>query len=185
MTMNFVSFTPTQGPVGGSVVFTITGLPADASPDNLFAFLSGDATVSVTDVNVDASTVTVTIEENAQSGDFAVACGSDGVQSPGIFTVTGSAGAPQITGMMPRQAAPGTRITLSGVNLTSISSVVIGTRAVVISTHTATLIQFNVPTNLTPGSYRVSGMSRQFGRVNCPFMLTITGTVEADSALGV
>lgn len=167
-------FTPTQGPVGTQVSLSITGLPVNAGPDNVFVFLSGDPTVSVDSVDVSTGTVVVTIETNAQGGEFVVACEGEGAPGPGVFTVTSGANdEPHILTMAPRGAQAGGRIMLRGENLQHVQSIVIGVVPAVISTHTDSSIAFTVPMSLQPGSYRVYGMSHRYGRVNCPYMLTV------------
>jgi hypothetical protein len=158
-------------------------MPTDADDGNTSVFLSGDATVTVNSVTVDNAgngTVDLTIEDNAQSGDFVVIVNSpsqgwQNAQSAAIFTVAVPAHEPQITNLNPRQATAGqTQITLSGQNLDEIGYVRIGNTTIMNIQHIGTtMIRLTVPVSVQTGQQRVYGQSQQYGRVNCPYMLTV------------
>lgn len=185
--MNITGFNPNQGGPNTQVTINLTEMPADAVRDNTFALLSGDSVdvVSVT-VNPNGSgTVTASIEENSQSGEFVVmvqsAQGLADAQSAGVFTVNRPAGEPIFQNMNPRQGMPGiTQVTLSGQNLNEVQFVRVGNTAVMNIQHTGnTMIRFTIPASAQAGSVRVSGNSQEYGRVNVPFMLNIVAQAQA------
>ncbi|HEX8094398.1 IPT/TIG domain-containing protein [Jatrophihabitans sp.] len=181
--MNITSFTPTSGPADTVVTLSLTDMPPDASTDNTVVILSGSPMVTVETVTVGADgsgTIEVTIEMNAQSGDFGVLVSSQQgyatAQSASIFTVDLPANQPQITNMTPRTAVAGqTQIMLSGVNLDEIQYVRVGNTAVMTIQHAtpSTMIRFMVPSTAQSGQQRVYGQSQEYGRVNSPYMLTV------------
>jgi hypothetical protein len=181
--VNITGFNPTTGDDGTQVTLSLTGMPPDADDGNTSVVLSGDSTVTVDDVTVAANgdgTIDATLEANSQSGEFAVIINSPSqgwvtAQSAGIFTVNAPAGEPLITNMNPRTAIAGqTPLTLTGQNLNEIQYARIGNVAVMAIQHpTDTMIRLMVPASTQSGQQRVSGQSQQYGRVNCPYMLTV------------
>ena len=180
--MQIDGFNPTNGPVGTDVTLSLTDMPADASDGNTVVFLSGSPTVKVNSVNVNSDgsgTMEVAIEVNSQSGDFSVVVDSQegyiSAQSGAIFVVGVPATEPQITNMTPRTAVAGqTQVTLSGTNLGEIQYVNVGSVRVMNIQHpTDNMIRFTVPSVAQSGQQRVTGQSQEYGRVNCPYMLTV------------
>src|SRR5207302_1248426 len=97
--MQISSFTPTQGPPGTQVEITLPamGTPLDISTENTAVLISGDPQVTLNSVTGDNQldgnfVLSVTIDDNAQSGDFVVVVqsrsGTQAAQSASVFTVT-------------------------------------------------------------------------------------------------
>ncbi len=176
--MDITGFNPTNGVPGTRVQIDLTEVPADGVPANTTVFLSGGAVaVNAMGGGPNGETVTVTIGANSQSGEFVVFTGQEheSAQSEEIFTVNVPPGAPAITNMQPRAGSAGTPILLTGQNLNVVQYVTIGiANVMVFTTHTATQIRFVIPSNVSAGTQRVYGRSQQFGRVNCPYMLSVT-----------
>jgi len=180
-TVHITDFNPTSGPVETRVSLSLTDMPADASIDNTTVLLSGSPSVNVTAVEATngTGTIDVTIESNSQSGDFGVAVqsrqGSASAQSSTIFTVNAAPGEPQIRNMTPRTAVAGrTLLTLTGQNLDQIQYLRIGNVNVMSLQHLSPeMVRAMVPAAVQSGQQRVSGQSQEYGRVNCPYMLTV------------
>lgn len=174
MAMTITSFTPTSGAVGQAVTLNITDLPATASASNVFVYLSGDPDVQVTGVSPTDGSVDVTIQTNAQGGEFVVICGTENAESSGIFTVNGTSDQPVILSMMPGTGSADTTITLGGQNLNEITSIIVDMRIATITSHSTTQIRFSIPLTVPAGTHRVYAQSSTYGRVNCPYKLTVT-----------
>lgn len=175
MTMNVRSFDPTEGPVGTIVTLDVTGMPAGASTSNVFVVL-GDtpSAVLVQGVNLADGTVTVSVQNNAQSGQFSVVIGSDSATSAGVFTVQGGdADEPRISTVSPTAGRPSTMIRLQGRNLKQVRRVTLGSRSVIIEQHSDTSISFMIPAALPAGTYQIVAMSPDYPHILAPHMLTV------------
>ncbi len=176
-TVQITDFKPPNGPVETKVSLSLTDMPSDASIENTMVLLSGSPSANVTAVT--NGTIEVTIETNAQSGEFGVTVrsgqGPASAQSSTIFTVDAAPGKPQIRNMTPRTAAAGrTLLTLAGQHLDQIQYLRIGNVNVMSLQHPSPeTIRAMVPTAVQSGQQRVTGQSQEYGRVNCPYMLTV------------
>ncbi|WP_406481643.1 IPT/TIG domain-containing protein [Streptomyces sp. NBC_01615] len=177
--MQITDFKPPSGPVETKVSLSLTDMPSDASIENTTVLLSGSPSANVTAVEATNGTIEVTIETNAQSGEFGVTVrsgqGPASAQSSTVFTVDASPGEPQIRNMTPRTAVAGrTLLTLTGQHLDQIQYLRIGNVNVMSLQHPSPeTIRAMVPTAVQSGQQRVTGQSQEYGRVNCPYMLTV------------
>jgi hypothetical protein len=175
--MNITGFNPTSGGDQTPVTIQLTGMPADSAVENTTVMLSGSASVSVNAVDPTAGTVDVTIESNAQSGEFVVlvnsVAGYADAQSAQTFDVQGAAGEPRITGLIPTPTTANSQVTLNGQNLTGARFVRVGSATVMSLSVSANAIRFRLPATVQPGTYRVTVNYEQYGTVNCPRQLTV------------
>ncbi|MEU1789612.1 IPT/TIG domain-containing protein [Streptomyces sparsogenes] len=179
--MQIRDFNPASGDVETRVSLSLVDVPSDATTGNTTVFLSGSPTVDV--VAVEAANgigrIDVIIEANSQSGDFGVTVesrqGFVSAQSSTIFTVVPGPEEPQIRNVTPRTAIAGrTLLTLTGRNLDQIQYLRIGSVNVVSLQHPSPeMVRVMVPSAVQAGQQRVIGQSQEYGRVNCPFMLTV------------
>lgn len=186
--MNITGFNPTRGGDQTSVTISLTDMPADSEVGNTIVMLSGSPSVTVDEVDPTAGTVTVTIESNAQSGDFVVVVNSVSgyadAMSAQIFDVPGAAGEPRITGLIPATTTANSQITLNGQNLTGARFVRVGSATVMSLSVSANAIRFRLPSTVQQGTYRISANYQEYGTVNCPRQLTVVvvGAEESDEA---
>jgi hypothetical protein len=181
--MDISGFNPNRGPAGTAVTIQLEDAPPDATVNNTVVLISGDPQFIVNTVNVGADgsgTISGSIDDNAQSGDFGVlvdspAQGQVGAQSAAVFTVTVPPGQPRFTTLNPRTANAGqSNIMLMGSNLDQVQSLRVGNLQVTVFQRTGTTqFRFTIPMAVQPGPQRVYGQSLEFGRVNCPVMLTV------------
>lgn len=184
--MEITGFTPTSGGPGTVVTLSLTGMPPSTNPMFTTVYLGESPSVSVGNVQVNSDgsgTITVTIEDNSQSGTFTVLIASTpqaAAESSGIFTVPVPPGRPAITSMSPTKAVAGqTIVSLNGHDFDDIQFVLVGN--VNVSNFQLignTKVQFRVPMTVSPGSVRVGLVSREFGRIMSTSQLTVTSQLS-------
>jgi hypothetical protein len=185
--LDITSFTPTNGGPGTVVTLSLTGMPPNTNPMFTAVYLSGSPSVNVGDVQVNpdgSGSITVTIEENAQSGNFTVLVASTpqaAAQSSDIFTVPVPPGRPAITSMSPTTAVVNqTMVTLNGHDFDDIEWVIVSNAYVTTFTLIGnTAVRFRVPSSVSPGSVRVGLGSKEYGRIMGSSMLTVTSALTA------
>jgi hypothetical protein len=141
-----VSFTPTNGPVGTSVV--ITG--DDFTGTTIVRFDGTNATFTV---NTDAQ-ITATVPTGADTGRITITNGIGTGTSSTDFVVTA---VPTITSFSPVTGSVGTTVTITGTNFTGTSTVRFnGVAATTFNVHTDSRITAVVPTGATSGKITVT-----------------------------
>lgn len=180
-----VSFTPTNGPVGTSVV--INGDDFTGTVTVRFNGVNAAFTV-----NSDAQ-ITATVPAGATTGRITITNGVGTGSSSSDFVVTA---APTITSFSPATGPVGTTVTINGTNLTGTTAVRFnGVAASTFTVNSATRITATVPAGATTGRITVTnsagtatsatdftvapipaitGFSPAFGRVGT--LVTITGS---------
>jgi len=106
-----ISFSPSSGPIGTTVIINGTGFSATAAQDSV-TFNGVSATVS----SATTTQLMVTVPATATTGAIAVISPSGSATSAASFTVTATNGAPTITSFTPSIGPPGTAVTISGTN---------------------------------------------------------------------
>ena len=114
--MEITGFTPDNGGPGTTVTLSLTGVPRNATQSITQVTLGETVLGSVDEVRVESDgsgTVTVTIEQTSQSGQFTVVVLSPrpiaAARSSEVFTVLQPQGRPTITSISPREVAAGGR----------------------------------------------------------------------------
>ena len=119
-----LSFTPTSGAVGATVMITGTGFSTTAT-ENTVTFLGaeGDADNAAATVSAAIATLlTVTVPPDAQTGKISVMVGTAADTSAASFTVTGTTpapAAPVVSSFSPTEGAVDTEVTITGVNFSA------------------------------------------------------------------
>ena len=141
------SFTPTSGPVGTSVAITGTNL---CGATQVVFNTQPVITYSVTS----ETSITATVPTGATTGPIRVTTpGFSQVSSAANFTV---AAVPTITSFTPTSGQVGTSVTITGTNLTGVTSVKFNGVTATFSTSTATSVTATVPTAATTGTISVT-----------------------------
>ena len=139
------SFSPTSGPVGTSV--TINGTNFTGVTSVQFN------TTAATSYTVNSSVkITATVPTGATTGTISVSTTGGTGTSSGSFTVTTATG-PKITSFSPTFGRTGTRVVITGSNLTGATSVKLGTVSAIFTVNSATRITATVP-SMTMGHYK-------------------------------
>ena len=146
-TPTVASFTPVSGPVGTTVVITGTNYT------NVTAVKFN--TTAATAFTVDSATqITATVPAGATTGKISITSGGVATgSSTGNYTVILP---PTITSFTPVTGLAGSRVTLTGTNLTGAIAVTMNGIPVVIVTNTATSLSFTVPDGNVNGSIKVT-----------------------------
>jgi hypothetical protein len=147
------SFTPTSAGAGVGAVVTVTGRNFVNVTGVTVSAVAAPFTV------VNANTLTFTVPAGATTGRLIVSTAFGKVTSGTNFTVIPP---PTITAFTPTSGAPGTRVTISGTNLSTATSVTLfinGTLTKYVVTtfvsRAATSVVINTPAGMTPGLYLV------------------------------
>jgi hypothetical protein len=156
-TATIMSFAPTSGPVGTSVVITGTNLTGATS----VMFNTTAATSYVVD---SATQITATVPTGATTGPLHVTTPSGTVDSATNFSVTGTVtgtgtgtGTATITSFAPTSGPVGTSVVITGTNLTGATSVMFNNAsATTFTVNSATMITATVPTSATTGKITVT-----------------------------
>jgi hypothetical protein len=141
------SFAPTTGSVGSSVVITGTNFGCTTS----VMFNTTAATAYV--VN-SATQITATVPVGTTTGPLHVTTTGGGpANSASNFTVVGG---PTITSFTPTSGDVGTNVTITGTNLTGVTSVKFNGVTAAFTTSTATSVTATVPSGATTGKISVT-----------------------------
>jgi hypothetical protein len=147
------SFSPTSGPVGTSVAITGTNFSGVISVQ----FNGKSATSYIAN---SSTKITASVPSGATTGKISVSTGAGTATSASSFTVTtsggGVGGVPTVSGFTPTFGFPGTRVTITGTNLTGATSVKLGSVAATFTVNSSTRITATVPNLRLLGSYRWS-----------------------------
>jgi len=141
------SFTPTTGSVGSSVVITGTNFGCTSS-------VTFNATAA-TSYKVDSATqITATVPAGATTGPLSVTTSGGGPanSSTNFTVVTG----PTITSFTPKSGPVGTSVTITGTNLTGVTSVKFNGVTATFTTSTPTSVTATVPSGATTGKIEVT-----------------------------
>ncbi len=144
-------FFPASGTVGTEVVISGSFSGSQYSSSVLFGSVSGNIQ------SMTASTIRVLVPSGVSSGKMKISVTTAGqtVSSAEDFTVL----APVVTGFSPASGVPGTLVTISGTGFspnTYSNTVSFGTVQTTITQATATSITAIVPSNVAPGSMKIS-----------------------------
>lgn len=179
--MQITNVTPAYGALGSQVRIECSGVPDAVSAAGLCVLLSGSRTVSLdsfTRAPGGTASLTVTVLEGSQSGEFLVSTSDDRpvlAQSAAPFMVVPADGQPHLLSMTPAQIDSQARVvTLTGKDLDDVVWVEVG--AVRIHAFVAGsdgTLRFSVPHHLKPGVHRVAVRSERYGPVKCPWRLTV------------
>ena len=159
-----LDFTPKQGTVG--TVVTILGAGFSTTPSlNTVRFNGTQATIT------DATTtqLTVTVPAGATTGTISVTAPGGSANSATPFTVTGTSGAPTITGFTPTIGTPGTAVTVNGTNFEphpTDNRLLFNLMRAPIATATPTTLSPTVPGGGTSGRLSVSTPNGQAQSTN-------------------
>jgi hypothetical protein len=166
-----VSFTPTSGPPGTSVVIMGTGFTGALSVK-----FNG---VNASSFTINSSTqITATVPTSASSGLIAVTTSSGTGTSSVGFTVTATSPPPPIvSSFSPTQGAVGTEVTISGSNFTGANSVTFNTTSTTsLTVNNDSSITVNVPTGASTGPVSVTTPLGGTGTSSTSF--TVTGSTR-------
>jgi IPT/TIG domain-containing protein len=141
------SFTPTGGPAGTIVTITGTNLcnPSAVTFNNIPA-----VTFSATN----ATTIVATVPATATTGLIRVTTPTAPTAASATNFTVGAA--PTITSFTPTSGPVGTNVTITGTNLTGVTSVKFNGLAATFTTSTATSVTATVPTGATTGKVSVT-----------------------------
>ncbi len=158
------NFTPSSGPVG--TVVTVTG-----------SGFTGATQVQIGNVNasynvVDDGTLTLTVPNNAVSGQIAIINPAHAAWAGSSFTVTTSS-PPTISSFSPTSGAVGTAVTITGSGFTGVTGVGFNGSSASYTVSSATTINVTVPTSATSGSISVS---TDHGTATSASAFTVSGT---------
>lgn len=158
------SFTPTSGLVGTTVTVSGTNFSTATSLS-----LNGGTSIPFTIVN--NTTITFVVPTGATSGVIAITNPDGTATSIGSFTVTVPTFPPTITSISPTSGLVGTTVTITGTNLSTVTSVTLNGLSVTYTIVSNTSITFVVPVGATSGIVSVTNPD---GSANGP---TFTVTV--------
>ena len=148
------SFSPSTGPIGGTV--TITGANFSTTPSANVVKFFNNKTATVTAST--ATSLTVTVPVGTVTGKISVTVNCMTATSATDFTI-GAAAIPTITGFTPSSGPVGTSVTINGTNFSTTPANNIvklnGTTATV-SAATSTSLTLTVPANATSGKFTVT-----------------------------
>jgi len=137
-------FTPTSGPVGTSV--TISGTSFSGATSVTFNGASASFTVT------SDTAIRATVPAGTTTGGIGVTTPGGTASSSSAFTVVPP---PAIAGFAPASGPVGTRVTISGTNLTGATSVTFSAVSASFAVTSATEIQATVPAGATTGPLSV------------------------------
>ena len=141
------SFAPTTGSVGSSVVITGTNFGCTTS-------VMFNTTAATTYVVNSATQITATVPVGTTTGPLHVTTSGGGpANSATNFTVVAG---PAITSFTPTSGAVGTSVTITGTNLTGVTSVKFNGVTATFTTSTATSVTATVPSGATTGKIEVT-----------------------------
>lgn len=141
------SFAPTTGSVGSSVVITGTNFGCTTS-------VMFNTTAATSYVVNSATQITATVPTGATTGKIAVTTTGGGpANSATDFTVVTG---PTISSFTPKSGPVGTTVTISGTNLTGVTSVKFNGVTATFTTSTATSVTATVPSGATTGKIEVT-----------------------------
>ena len=141
------SVSPTNGPVGTSVVLTGTNLNGATK-----VTLNGTATSFAVS---SAARITATVPTGASTGKFSVTTTGGTATSGTTFTVT-SASAPTISSFTPSSGQAGTSVAITGTNLSGATSVAFNGKTTSFTVNSATQVTASVPSGATTGKISVT-----------------------------
>jgi hypothetical protein len=141
------SFTPAAGPVG--TVVTITGTNFCGATQVLF-----NATIATSYTVVSGTTITATVPVGATTGLIHVT--TPVLPAASSATNFGVGAGPTITSFSPTSGSPGTSVTITGTNLTGVTSVKFNGTTAVFTPSTATSVTATVPAGATTGKITVT-----------------------------
>lgn len=143
------NFEPTSGTVNTTVTINgvnLSGVTSVNIGDRAQTIVAGSLTDQQVKIRVVSGTVTGKVSVTGPSGTF---------ESTQLFTVTGT---PQITSLDPSSGAPGSVVTIRGINFPTSPTVTFSSGATAtITKATATEITCQVPANAITGTVNVSG----------------------------
>ncbi|MBI4490136.1 MAG: IPT/TIG domain-containing protein [Deltaproteobacteria bacterium] len=152
--VSIIEFSPGTGQVGTSVTISGTGFSPTAS-ENTVTFNGAVATVT----SATATQIVTSVPSGATTGPIAVTTPAGSATSSSAFTVTGSSGAPTITGFTPSIGTPGAAVTISGTNFETApgnNKVKFNVAYTGVSSATTAAIATNVPSGTGSGRISVS-----------------------------
>ena len=136
------SFTPTTGPIGAVVTITGTNLTN-------VTYVKFNGTVSNAAVMISATTLKASVPSGATTGTISVITSGGSATSTAKFTVIPS---PAITSFTPASGPVGTKVTITGTNLTGTTGVKVnGTAATSVTVVSPTTVTFIVAAGTTTG----------------------------------
>jgi YD repeat-containing protein len=156
-TASIIDFQPKSGPVATTV--TIQGTGFSPTPSSNTVTFNG---LSATITSATAMTLVVTVPSGASTGTIAVTSPAGSATSTSAFTVTATDGSPAITTFSPTVGAPGTAVTISGVNFESapssnkVSFYALSPAKAQVTSATTTSLVAVVPSNAVSGPLTVS-----------------------------
>jgi hypothetical protein len=161
-TPSISSLSPTNGPVGTTVILTGTNLTGATN-----VTLNGTTTSFAVS---SATRITSTIPTGASTGKFSVTTAGGTATSATTFTVT-SASTPIISSFTPTSGQVGTSVSITGTNLTGATAVAFNGTAASFTVNSATKVTATVPGGATTGKISVTtpnGVATSTGNFTVP-----------------
>lgn len=148
-----ISFAPTTGPVGSTVIINGTNF-SPTHTNNLVAFNGTTAVVTASTT----TSITTSVPIGATTGTITVTVAGNTATSATNFTVT-AASLPTITSFTPTSGPISTTVTITGTNFSTTPAnnlVAFNGTSAVVTASTATSITTSVPTGATTGTITVT-----------------------------
>ncbi len=175
-----ISFSPTEGIEGATVIITGTNFSTTASA-NVVTFNGTAATIT----EATATQITTTAPTGATTGKIAITVNSKTVISATDFTVDFP---PSITSFTPTSGAVGATVTITGANFSTVVSeniVKFNNTAATVTAATATQITTTVPTGATTGKITVQvGTQTATSTDDFEILTILVSTLAGSSAPG-
>jgi hypothetical protein len=169
-TPSITGVSPTNGPVGTSVILTGTNLTGATK-----VTLNGIATSFA--VN-NATRITLTVPNGASTGKLSVTTAGGTATSATTFTVT-SASAPSISSFAPSSGPVGTSVAINGTNLSGATAAAFNGTAATFAVNSTTKITATVPSGATTGKISVTTPN---GSATSTASFTVTSTAPTISS---
>jgi hypothetical protein len=115
--VSILSFTPTRGSAGASVIINGTGF--SATPAQNTVMFNG---VAATVTSSTSTQIVTSVPVGATTGNVSVTAPAGSATSASAFTVTSGAGAPTITGFTPAIGTVGSSVNITGTNFETVAT---------------------------------------------------------------